>query len=513
MKERLGALGGRVTRDLPVAGAVAATVPAAALARLAADPAVRAVTPDAPLRFGPAPAAARSTAATPAATPKGVEGRASVFRSVVGAEKLRAKGVTGKGVTVAVIDTGVADLPDLRDRIVPVNGRQCQNFSGETGCGDGFGHGTFMAGLIAGGGAASKGRYTGVAPGARILSVKVGGRDGSADVSKLLAAIQWVVAYRARYGIKVLNLSVGTDSGTSWRSDPLNYAVERAWQAGITVVVSAGNFGPGRATIAKPADDPWVLTVGATDDRGTAGLGDDLLPDFSSRGPAPDQVAKPDLAAPGAWVVSLRSPGSTIEREFPGTGAYRRGSGTSMSAAVTSGAVALLLQARPGWAPNRVKFALTSTARRAASSDRAAVGAGVPDASAAIAAKPGSANAGLATSSGLGALDASRGSMRVKGGGLAVTGAVTAQSLAGTLQLVTWNPAGFLYPTVPAPRPAWTEATWPPTLFNVCRFLPTTWSGDFGGKNWHGASSYGQAESAADYGTPAGWSGLFGTWG
>ena len=256
---------------------------------------------------------------------------------------------------MALVDTGVADVPQLRERIVPVGAAACENLSAEPDCGDGYGHGTFMAGLVGS-----------VAPGAGILSVKIAGRDGSADVSNVLGAIQWVVSNAGRYKINVLNLSLGTDSTQDWRTDPLNYAVERAWAAGITVVTAASNRGPGAGTVTKPGDDPWVLTVGAVDDRGTSGLGDDLLPAFSSRGPTRSgQVAKPDLAAPGAHLVSLRSPGSEVEHAHPGgKGPLRRGSGTSMAAAVVSGVAALVMDAWPSWPPDRVKYALTATASR-----------------------------------------------------------------------------------------------------------------------------------------------------
>ncbi len=260
---------------------------------------------------------------------------------------------------MAVLDTGVANVPDLAGRLVQVRNdltgqtAPCKNLSGELDCNDRYGHGTFIAGLVAGNGASSGGKWKGVAPEASVLSVKAAGADGAADVSNILAAIQWVVSFKDRYNIRVLNLSLGTDSTQDWRVDPLNYAVERAWAAGMTVVVAASNKGPGAGTITKPADDPWVVTVGATDDRGTAGLGDDQLPDFSGRGPTAHGLAKPDVAAPGAHVISLRAPGSTIDTQFPWyvDGSYRRGSGTSMATGVVSGAVALMLQANPGLHP------------------------------------------------------------------------------------------------------------------------------------------------------------------
>src|SRR5581483_4354015 len=180
-----------------------------------------------------------------------------------------------------------------------------------------------------------------------------------------------------------LNLSLGTDSTQSYRIDPLDYAVEQAWKAGITVVVAASNRGPGAGTISKPADDPFVLTVGAVDDNGTVTTADDSVPDFSSRGPtAADGLAKPDVVAPGAHLVSLAAPGATITQEFPPVGMpapYRRGSGTSFATGVVSGLVADMLSANPSWTPDRVKYALMSTAAPDASSDRMADGDGLGD--------------------------------------------------------------------------------------------------------------------------------------
>src|SRR5438876_1038386 len=226
--------------------------------------------------------------------------------------------------TGAVIDSRLLAVPrgemhvtvhDDLDLLHP--SKPCENLSGESSCNDSYGHGTFIAGIIAGNGTSSNGAYKGIAPAAKLVSVKVAGADGSADVSNVLAAIQWVVSFKDRYGIKVLNLSLGTDSTQSYRVDPLNYAVERAWDAGIVVVVSASNRGPAAGTISKPGDDPLVVTVGAVDDMGTPGLGDDQLPNFSSHGPtAADGLAKPDLAAPGAHIVSLRAPGSARDTQF-----------------------------------------------------------------------------------------------------------------------------------------------------------------------------------------------------
>src|SRR4051812_33363258 len=367
-------LGGTVTRDLPIVNGFAATVPATRVADLNGIAGLRAVTLDAALHpMG-------LLGATPKAAPK------SAYIKEVRADSMWSNGANGSGVTVALLDTGVASVPDLAGRVVPVRddlnllkpSSPCENLTGEPTCADNYGHGTFIAGLIAGNGASSNGAWTGVAPKASILSVKVAGRDGSADVSNVLAGIQWVVSFKDRYGIRVLNLSLGTDSPQSYRVDPLNYAVEKAWAAGIAVVVAASNRGPDAGTISKPGDAPLAITVGAVDDMGTAGLGDDQLPDFSSRGPTTaDGLAKPDVAAPGGHVVSLRAPGSAVDVEFPTyvDGAYRKGSGTSMSTGIVSGVVALMVDANGSLTPDRIKFSLSSTARPAASSDRMAVGA------------------------------------------------------------------------------------------------------------------------------------------
>jgi len=493
-------LGGRVTNALPIIAGFAATVPVAVVGELARLPGVRAVSPDSLVHVQ--------------GTASGSNIR-SVYPKVVKADDAWQRGVTGRGVTVAVVDTGVAtDLPDLNGRLVPVTNdltggtQPCKNLSGELDCNDRYGHGTFIAGLIAGNGTSSGGKWKGVAPEASILSVKTAGADGAADVSNVLAAIQWVVSFKDRYNIRVLNLSLGTDSTQSWQTDPVNYAVERAWAAGIAVVVAASNRGPGPGTISKPADDPWVITVGATDDRGTASVGDDLLPDFSSRGPAAGGVAKPDVAAPGAHVISLRAPGSTVDTRYPWyvDGSYRRASGTSMATGVVSGSVALMLQANPGFTPDRVKYALTATARDAASDDPMEVGAGVVDANAAaFSAPPGVANQGLARSNGQGSLALSRGSVQVQTDNLlgTILGPLFGATL--TAQLLLWNPGGYT-------GAAWVPSDWYLSTWELYRWNRVGWYGnDWPGSKWHGSSWYGQ-EDGESYGSSLSGSAWYGAW-
>ncbi len=492
-------LGGRVTDALPIVAGFAATLPGWAVAKLTRSPGVLAVTPDRPVHVQ--------------GTASGSEVR-SVYPKVVRADKAWQQGVTGSGVTVAVVDTGVASVPDLAGRLVPVSEglgqtKPCKNLSGELNCDDSYGHGTFIAGLIAGNGASSGGTWKGVAPGARILSVKIAGADGAADVSNVLAALQWVVSFKDRYGIRVLNLSLGTDSTQSYLLDPLNYAVERAWAAGIVVVVAASNRGPDPQTISKPADDPWVITAGATDDRGTTSLSDDLLPDFSGRGPtAADGLAKPDLVAPGAHMVSLRAPGSTIDTRFPWyvDGSYRRGSGTSMATGVVSGAAALMVQANPSITPDRAKFALLATARRAASDDPLAVGSGVLDAYAAALDTPsGVVNLGLGRSNGQGSLGLSRGTVQTVADD--PLGSVLGPVLGGvlTVQLLLWNPLGYT-------GGGWRESDWYLSTWSVFRFYRVNWNGsDWPGYRWHGSSWYGQGQDES-YGSSLPGSAWYGAW-
>jgi serine protease AprX len=499
------AVGGTVRTALPIVDGVGASVPADALPALQGLPGVRAVTPD----------AAVHVQGTTTATGGGPQ---SVYQREVGAAKQNAAGLTGTGVRVALVDTGVTPGSDLEGRIVPVAdpsapallGAQpvpCANFSGEPGCGDSYGHGTFLAGLIAGSGAASDGRFAGAAPGAEIVSVKIAGRDGSADVTKVLAAIQWVVSVKDAYGISVLNLSLGTDSTVPVELDPLNAAVQRAWQAGIVVVVAASNRGPGPQTISKPADDPFVLTVGAVDDRGTPGVSDDRSPAFTGRGPTAHGLAKPDVVAPGVRLVSLRSPGSYVEEHSSGAGVdatYRRGSGTSMSAAVVSGVAALLRQAHPEWTPDQVKSALRATAAPVNSTDPSVVGAGIVQATAATAYTGPFVDQGPSTASGRGTLQASRADVLVQDASCfllcgPVQGETTAQGLlflAGDFLDTSWT------------GNSWYSSQWVGLTGN-------SWYGNsWYGNSWYGNSWYDADEPAADhpYGVPlpgSAWLGVF----
>ena len=357
------AAGGRVVTLLPVVRGVAAQLPRDAT-------------------LGPAWSVApqREITVAEAETPAGAAG-ATTVREMLG---LPATGTEGRGVTVAVVDTGIADVPDLTGQVA---GRV--DLTG-TGAGDGYGHGTFMAGLIAATGKASAGRYRGVAPGAKLIDVKVADADGRTDLTTVLRGLQWVSDHRR--DVQVLNLSLSSNSPLPYQIDPLTQALESLWHQGVTVVVPSGNDGPGTGSVTSPGNDPLLLTTGGLDAGGTADRADDLVGAWSGRGPTWQGDAKPDLVTAGGHVVSLRSPGSVVDQGNPqarvGDG-YFRGSGTSMAAAVTSGVIADVLAVQPKLRPDAVKNLLVSTAYPSAGLSRAAGGgAGGLDAARVLAAAP-----------------------------------------------------------------------------------------------------------------------------
>jgi serine protease AprX len=330
--------GGEVTAYLPLGNAVAAVLPQGSV--LGGDVVV---VPDRTVSF------ASVTGATMSPT--------STMRQTLG---LPAVGSEGRGVTVALVDTGVADVPDLAGRLEHID------VTGASG-GDGYGHGTFLAGLIAGSGAQSDGRFQGTAPSARILDVKVADANGTTSLSAVLRGLQALADRPDDRRPDVVNLSLSSASPLPYQVDPLNQALRALWYRGVTVVVAAGNSGPDDGTISTPGNDPTLLTVGGIDEAGSADRADDAVADWSSRGRTTQNVAKPDVVAPGAHVVGLRSVDSVIDRAHPGSRvaeSYFLGSGTSMAAAVVSGAVADILAAGPALQPDQVKQLLQDTAYR-----------------------------------------------------------------------------------------------------------------------------------------------------
>src|SRR3989441_2886510 len=246
---------------------------------------------------------------------------------------------TGRGLTVALMDTGIAEHPDLEGSVVA---RLDFANDGTTRL-DPSGHVTFVAGLIAAHGE----KVSGVAPGATLVSLRVLDQRGNGTMHAVLAAFDWLLQNRTSMHIKVLNLSFGAPQRSSYHRELLAGVVESAWFAGITVVAAAGNYGPTAGTITMPGADPFVVTVGSFADQGTLASNDDRESVFSSRGPTRDGFAKPDVLAPGEHIVSLRVPGTALDREegrsLP-VGPYARLTGTSASTAMVAGAAAGTLE-------------------------------------------------------------------------------------------------------------------------------------------------------------------------
>jgi serine protease AprX len=405
--------------------------------------------------------------------------------SAIGADRLWSRGVTGAGVGVALIDTGVVPVQGLTSGNV-VNGPDLSFDSQSPSPNlDGFGHGTHMAGIIAGNDGTSTG-FKGVAPGATLLSVRVGAHDGAADVSQVVAAVDWVVAHRKDPGlnIRVLNLSYGTDGTQATTLDPLTHAIENAWRAGIVVVVSGGNGGTTRASVDNPARDPYVIAVGADDTHGTPGsVLDDTVPTFSTRGSTSRRV---DVVAPGQSVASLRDPGSYVDTEYPGAVVntrYFKGSGTSQATAVVSGAAALLLQARPTLTPDDVKQLLRSTAHPLLSADAAGQGAGLVDVNAASSALLVTSPQSWPRSTGLGTLEGARGSDHVGDNGVDLTGE---RDIFGKPWVASvWAPASSNQTAWSSG--VWNTSTWTGSCWCGSSWTSRTWSGStWSGSTWSG---------------------------
>jgi serine protease AprX len=364
--------GGKLKRQLGHFRGAAYAIPASQLASLANDPEVTYISPDRPLRG--------ASTGSPVAL-------LDYHTDAVNAPAAWQQGLDGTGVGVALIDSGIAANSDLNANNVVYS----QDFTGLGSTVDQYGHGTHVAGIIAGSGAASAGAndfytFKGIAGNANLINLRVLDQNGAGTDSEVIAAIQTAIQLQSTYNIRVINLSVGRPVYESYTQDPLCQAVEQAWQAGITVVVAAGNYGRdnlagtnGYGTITAPGNDPYAITVGAVNTEGTADRTDDVPASYSSKGPSLfDQVVKPDLVAPGNAVVSLYTPGDTLDQEASSnevpfsayqtngsnasSGTYYMLSGTSMAAPMVSGAAALMLQQNPNLTPDQVKARLMKTA-------------------------------------------------------------------------------------------------------------------------------------------------------
>ncbi|RME51400.1 MAG: hypothetical protein D6790_20000, partial [Caldilineae bacterium] len=394
-------VGGRVTSDLWLIDAVGALLSPHQVEALAAMPGVRSIVENKRVMqsdWGDGGSSYSLT--TDLAWPVAID---------VGADQVHAAGVTGKGVTVMVVDSGVFFSPLMSmflgaDVAIPFAGQM--DFLGDGVCPEGnsyqvylmkqydgycmqyfsasvdrYGHGTHVAGII---GNNYKDAATnvslGIAPGAWILSARSLGADGTGNYIDTIEAIQAGVAQKDERNIRVINLSLSAYATVPYFVDPLNRAVEAAWAAGIVVVAAAGNEGPNAETITVPGSDPYVITVGALDTNRTPGdWSDDILPRWSATGPTPDGFLKPDVLAPGSKIVSFmyNNPSDPLNTamlalqhpDYSETTELFRMSGTSMATAVTSGVVALMLEAHPELTPDQVKFRLKYAAKPAVDGD------------------------------------------------------------------------------------------------------------------------------------------------
>jgi serine protease AprX len=478
----LGCVSGSLSTSFSSFNSIDAYVPSYLVPRLQSIPGIT-VTPDVSISLQSAPVS------TGPHTPS------DAFLAQSGASAIQAAGDTGQGVGVAVLDTGIQNLPDFFGHLLPG-----VDFTGDNNAWtDDYGHGTFVAGLIAGNGASSGGQYSGEAPGANLIPVKVATGNGQTDLKTVLKAINWVIKQRPNYNIKVLNLSLGTQPTSSSVNNPLDQAVEAAWNAGIAVVASAGNAGPFNGTILSPGDDPLVITVGAVDDMAGSTLANDEMNDFSSAGPTnPDGWIKPDLVASGRSVVSVTTPGSTIWAQNPsariGTNNFV-GSGTSFSAAITSGAAALVIADNPGLTPNQVKARLLGTTNPGPVGNPFLDGHGILNVQAA------------ATS---GDLEYNQSLSSVTATPMGTTVSLSPNGSADTWNTALWSGAawnGAAWNGAAWNGAAWNGAAWNGAAWNGAAWNSSTWAGAaWNGAAWNGAAWNGAAWNGAAW-NGAAWNG------
>ena len=498
--------GGAVGMRLAIIDGFEAQVPARAVEWLDESPAIREVTPNAPLKL-------QSDNYNPGSD----LGSIDHTTKVIGATRYWQGGFNGRGVDVAIIDSGVSPVAGLDGGGKVVRGPDLSFESQAPNLRylDTFGHGTFMAGLIAAYDPGESSRdYDGVAPGARIVSIKVADAHGATDVSQVIAAIDWVVQYGETNGlnIRVLNLSFGTNSSQSYVLDPLAFAAEVAWHHGIFVVVAAGNDSGANGRLMDPAVDPFVMAVGAADAKGTPSVLDDQMLAFSALG---DGTRNPDLVAPGKSIEGLRVPGSFIDQTFPAgriNDRFFRGSGTSQAAAVVSGAAALVIQQRPDITPDELKALLTSTAQQLPAADPRGQGAGMVDLRRAFRTATPETTQTWTPSTGTGSLEKARGGHHLVENGVALKGerdifgrrfrsaSMAAAEAAGTSWSGgTWNGS------------AWTGNEWSANEWSANEWSGSSWSGnEWSANEWSAnewsANEWSANEWSADQWLAASWS-------
>jgi serine protease AprX len=369
--DEVASRGGRHLATIGVVNGAVYSIAAKALAELAKDPDVVFISPDRPVN------ATDVTSQVMSGSPTTMDYKLQA----VNADLAQRAGWNGTGIGVAVIDSGITQKPDLYgsngSRVVYSQNfiqSEAELYKDDTTSDDTYGHGTHVAGIVGGNGYQSWGLYAGVAPNVNLINLMVLDNKGSGTDSTVIAAIERAIQLKSQYNIRVINLSLGRPVFESYTLDPLCQAVEAAWNAGIVVVVAAGNDGRdnsaktnGYGTITAPGNDPYVITVGAMKTEGTLTRSDDMIASYSSKGPTlVDHIAKPDLVAPGNEIISILGDG-TLPAQYPANITDRNYfvlSGTSMATPMVSGAVALLLQQNSNLTPDQIKARLMKTANK-----------------------------------------------------------------------------------------------------------------------------------------------------
>jgi len=499
--------GGSVLQPLGIIGGFVAEVPADELAGLAALPGVIEVTPDSSVSLLTGewdefqdPSYDNSVAYRDLAT------NMEKTAIAAGAVNYWYSGYLGDGIDIALIDSGVVPVKGLTTSDKVVNGPDLSFESQDDDLRymDTYGHGTHLAGIIAGEDLETNwpwnfgaSKFFGIAPHARIINVKVANAQGAADVSQIIAAIDWVVQHRHDNGmnIRVLNLAFGTDSTQPYLLDPLAYAVEQAWHSGIVVVVAAGNDG-NSSLLRNPAFDPYVIAVGASDTLGTPwNRSDDSVTSFTSCGNWQRHV---DILAPGRSIASLRNPGSLADVEFPDarvSNRYFKGSGTSQAAAVVSGSVALILDREPWRTPDEVKALITSTGDRINASSLCQGGGVIDLIDTMWAWHPyGNPTQNHPRSTGQGTLEGARGSSHLVQDGVVLEGE---QDIFGN----PWD--GVSWSQAAAAGVSWSGGDWNGASWSGASWSSVSWSGaswssvSWSSASWSGASWSGVSWSGA----------------
>jgi serine protease AprX len=457
----------------------------------------------------------------------------SSVRTLIGADSGVAATLTGRGVGVALIDTGVSPVAGLPAAKI-VNGPDLSLESQAPALRyiDSYGHGTHMAGIIVGNDTATGTK--GLSPDVKLTSIKVGTANGAVDVTQVIAAVDWVVQHRnddPANPIKVINLSYGSGGQAQPWNDPLSYAVEKAWKSGVVVVAAAGNDGSAAGSLANPASDEWILSVGAAATNGTTSASDDSLAGFTNLTTQELGGKQINVLAPGVSIVSLRDPASYVDGTFPGARSGEtlfRGSGTSQAAAVASAAVAMIMQSKPTATPDQVKDWLVKSAVYIPNGLAATLGLKELNVNAALARSTSAVPAQTRTkSSGTGALDSARGNSRLVIDNVPLAGN---KSVWGAMDLTTWTTkaasgkawSGGLWMGYRVAGDGWTGSSWASKTWAPATWTTRPWNGSaswtdpawvgrswvgrsWAGRSWAGGSWTGRSWASDD------WSGSY--WG